>query len=308
MPASFDHILLTRFSVRFTHDQPAPDDAWLQYRWAFFREALASSLSRQTERNFTWLVFCDENAPEWLREEFAELSPGLFTPVWLDQPWSHSVIRDAVSAALTQDQYLITTRIDSDDAVSKRFIEEVQSHFDDQDNLYINLLRGVQVERSGQLFTYDQPANPFISFVERLVKDQPPRTVFQSFRHGESSLLGPTLNVVTAPRWMQVVHGTNLSNTIRGMRVHPRVMNEEFDFELPFTTKVGAGRFAFEWMLSGARLLLTWARKPFLFVQAVHSSRERRSGTRLIPQTDDITIPGFVWLRRIKRRLVRPPH
>ncbi|MDR6865890.1 hypothetical protein J2Y69_000475 [Microbacterium resistens] len=303
---TFDHVLLTRFSVRFLAEQPPPDDDWLVYRWGFFRDALASSLSHQTVRDFRWLVFCDASSPEWLREEMEALAPGLFTPVWLDEPWSHSVIRDAVTGVLSQDDYLITTRIDSDDAVGIRFIEEVQSHFDGQESMYINLLRGVQVARSGQVFRYDEPLNPFISYVEKLTTGTPMRTVFQDFRHAQSQRHAPVLNVVTAPRWMQVVHGSNLANSIRGLRADPRIVNEEFTLELPYTRDVRPLTLFRERQISRLWLLKLWIRYPYFADEAARTRRERRQGTAVLPQTDKNPMPRYDALKRMKDRIFPP--
>jgi Putative rhamnosyl transferase len=283
VPADFDHVILTRFSVRFTAEQQPPDEDWLLYRWAFFRDATASSLARQTVSEFQWLVFFDASAPDWLREEVDELSPGLFTPVWLSQAWSHDALREEVMRVATAD-HLITTRLDSDDAVSTRFVEEVQRRFDRQDLMYINFLRGIQINRSGQVFRYDYPANPFISLVEARETGVGPRTVFQSFRHGDSRRLAPVLNVVTAPRWMQVVHGGNLANGIRGPRVRPGVANAEFDLDLPYRRDVPAPVLVREWLVSCVGMVRTWLTSPHLMRVGITATALRLRGTTLLPR------------------------
>lgn len=221
MPADFGHLVLTRFSVRFGHDQPAPEEDWLTYRWAFFRDAAASSLAHQSVKNSRWLVFFDASTPNWLRAEIEVLRPGLSEPVFLDEPWSYSVLQRAVEE-LIQAPCLITTRLDSDDAVAVRFIEQIQADLGHQYGQYINLMHGVWVERSGQLFRFDYLENPFISCVEKRAESHPPRTVFQSFQHGASRKHASIINVVTPdPMWMQVIHGSNLMNEVRGIRTPP---------------------------------------------------------------------------------------
>lgn len=278
----FDHVILTRFSVRFTADQPPADEDWLAYRWGFFRDALASSLSRQTEKAFTWLVFFDSSAPEWLREEVAALSPGLFHPVWLDEPWGHAPLRRAVDEHSSQD-WLITTRIDSDDAVARRFVEDLQSRFAGQESMYVNFLHGLQVVRTGELYRYWKPVNSFISYIER--RDAtPPRTVFQDFRHRQSNTIAPVLNVVGEPRWMQVVHGGNVANSVRGHRISPRGAGQAFDLDLPFRTHVSRGRLTMESGVSILRLLGLWARHPRLFLEQAEAVRLRLRGTTISAQ------------------------
>ncbi|SFI55755.1 MULTISPECIES: glycosyltransferase [Microbacterium] len=283
MPASFDHVILTRYSVAFAADQEPADDDWLAYRWGFFRDACASSLATQSVRNVTWLVFFDARSPEWLREEVAELSPGPFTPVWLDEPWSLHAIQAAVES-VTRSPYLITTRLDSDDALAVRFVEDVQARFSGQDGLYVNFLRGVQVERGGQLFRYDAPSNPFISYIEKRRTDTPPRTVFQDFGHGRSIHHGPLLNVIGPPRWMQVIHGGNVLHDVRGLRERPAAANREFDITLPFRTHVGPVPFTREWIVSLGRLAVLCMRQPARLRERVRATGLRFAGTRVWAQ------------------------
>lgn len=283
MPQGFDHVLLTRFSVRFTEDQPPAEEGWLAYRWGFFPDALASSLRNQTNRDFRWLVFFDAASPDWLREEVAESCPDLFDPVWLSDPWSLPVVQASVAAVADQ-PYLITTRLDSDDAVATKFVADLQSHCDHQESLYVNFLNGVQVERNGAIYRFDYPLNPFISYIERRSPDTAPRTVFQDFRHGYCQNLAPVLNVVGPPRWMQVVHGSNLANDIYGLRARPASVRGEFNLDLPYRDEVPGTTLAAETAVSAARMLRTWSREPFRIRQFATGKWLRMRGTRVLPQ------------------------
>lgn len=281
--ASFDHVILTRFSVRFVADQLPPTNEWLQFRWAFFRDACASSLANQTSDRFTWLVFFDESSPQWLREEVAEQARGLFRPVWLDETWSLAAVQRAVESLATA-EYLITTRLDSDDAVARDFVADIQSAFDEQGALYVNFLNGVQVSRTGEVFRYRAPSNAFISFIERREPGQSPRTVFQHPQHGRSREHAPLLNLVGPPRWMQVVHDANLMNSVRGTRLRPEVVNGEFELDLPYTREVGRSQLLREYARSLGRLWGTWLRQPWLFRQYASAAMLQTRGTRLLNQ------------------------
>lgn len=281
MPA-FDHVVLARFNVRFQGQSP-PGENWLLYRWGFFREALAASVARQTVRDLTWLVFFDRSTPGWLRDEIDGLSPGLFTPVFLDEAWSLAAVQREVLTVTSAD-YVITTRIDSDDAIATRFIEEVQSHFAHQRAQYINLLCGVQVDRRGWVYRVDFDCNPFISYIEKLEPDAAPRTVFQSFRHGDSQYHGSVLNVVSPPRWMQVVHGGNLANNVRGPRMLPRTITQNFDHDLQFTTSINPVAFVAQWAVSIMELAASWVRRPRQLLAFVRGRRLRLQGTQVLPQ------------------------
>lgn len=297
----FDHVILTRFSVRLDASGDFSDE-WLAYRWGFFRDALMASLARQTVRDFTWLVFFDAGSPEWLRELVAETAPGLYEPVWLDEPWGHAPLRRAVEE-VTSAPWLITTRIDSDDAVSRFFVEDVQRRFDHQESQYVNLLRGVQVDRSGQLYHVSFDNNAFISYVERRIPGAEPRTVFWCMSHPDSNSFAPVLNVVGPVRWMQVVHGSNLANTIRGPVARPERIVDEFDHDLPFATSMSTTRFIRAWLAGTVAQARRWTTHPGFAVQYFRGLRLRLRGTALIPTNPQREARIVVVLRRVWRRL-----
>ena len=278
----FDHVILTRFSVRFPGSAPVVDDDWLFYRWAFFCDALAASVARQTVRRFEWLVFFDVETPTWLREEIDALSPGLFTPVFVSS-WSPLIAQHAV-AEVSSSPYLITTRIDSDDAIARQFVADVQSHFAHQESLYINLLCGVQVERTGEVYRYDEPSNPFISYVEKRAPHGLPRTVFYSVSHGSSRMFADILNVVGPPRWMQIIHGSNIANCVRGLRARPETFEGDFDLHLPFDRRVSTKRYLRERTRSVVDLLKLWALYPHFLREFAATRRLVWAGTRVLPR------------------------
>lgn len=302
-PAPFDHVILTRFSVRLFPHTVFTDD-WLAYRWGFFRDALMASLSRQSVDDFTWLVFFDADSPDWLRDLVAEAGTGLFTPVWHDGPWVHEPIRRAVED-VTSRPYLITTRIDSDDAVSRFFVEDVQARFAEQESQYVNLMHGVQIDRSTRLFHAHFAENGFISYVERRIPDEPPRTVFWCMAHEESSNFAPVLNVVGPPRWMQVIHGSNVANSVRGLRARPARVAPDFDVDLPFATRVSPGRFVVEWLTSAGRLVRLWMRHPTFALVFARAQLLRLRGTTLVPLHTHTERRSITALRSLWRRLRR---
>ena len=302
-PALFDHVIITRYSVRMYADVVLDDD-WLAYRWGFFRDALVASLSRQTVDDFTWLVFFDAESPDWLRDLVAEACPGLFTPVWHAGSWVHEPIRHAVER-VTSRPYLITTRIDSDDAVSRFFVEDVQARFAEQDSQYVNLMHGVQIDRSTQLFHAHFAENGFISYVEKRIVNEPPRTVFWCMAHEESSNFAPVLNVVGPPRWMQVIHGGNVANSVRGLRARAGPIVPDFDVDLPFDAEESAVRFVVAWLLSAGRLARLWFRHPTFAIVYWRAQLLRLRGTSVVPLHTHRERRSITTLRNLWRRFRR---
>ncbi|MWV30901.1 glycosyltransferase [Rathayibacter iranicus] len=283
-----DHVILTRFSVVFVPEQPPASDDWLRYRWAFFEEATIASLESQSVQSFRWLVFLDDRAPTWLRERMSAAA-GPFEPVYLSGPFTVDAVRRAIGSDSASP--LLTTRLDSDDALGIRFVETVQREATtaiaaglDADGLYLNATRGLQLERSGRIYRYDYASNPFLSFVETRTPSAWPRTVFQDGRHGGAREHAPVRSIRAEPLWLQVVHGSNLMNDIRGVRVHPRAAERSFDVALGFRRDVPPLRLVTERLVSMAALVLLWLRHPGLGRQAVVGRVEYLLGTRTRPR------------------------
>ncbi len=186
-----------------------------------FYDAALPSVAAQEEAGFEWLVLFDDRCPDTFRRDVEDLAAdGAFTPLW-----SHDVFRRnsfaGPVAGIARSTHLITTRMDSDDAIARDFMASVQQQFDGQDLLFVNFLTGLQVDRSGAVYRSDQVSGPFLSLIERRTA-APPLTVYGP-KHARARSVGPLRQVVAGPMWVQVVHGSNLSNIVNGARVSPSV-------------------------------------------------------------------------------------
>ncbi len=241
-PDRFEHFVITRFGVRWRQEDPPPDDDWLRYRLGLFEAVCLPSVLSQTGAEFRWLLLIDDGCRSpWLEEALAGLGEGrAFEVVWMDTLfWSgiDTVVTERASAP-----HVITTRLDSDDAIARDYLSRVQATFDRQDRLYVNFQRGLQFERDGALYSYFYPANAFLSFIERRTPGEPVRTVFSSPAHPDAAKYGDVLQVSAPPCWIIVVHGANLLNEIKPVawRLRPEALGDRFDVDLPLAL-VGTG-------------------------------------------------------------------
>jgi hypothetical protein len=282
--APFDHLLITRFSVVFASNQPPAPEEWLYYRLVLFLDACYSSVVRQRDDpDFRWLVVLDDRCPDGFRADVEELAEGAFVPVW-----SHDVFDARLCTSLCAQHsnrpYLITTRLDSDDAIAVDFVSAVQRQFAYQEAVFVNLTRGIQIDRSGAVYRADQLSGPFLSLIERRREGRPPLTVFGAANHGRARSLAPVLEVVAPPMWVQVVHGTNVKNLVRGPRVSPRVVGERFDMDLHYRREVPLGPLLREKLRQRLRLFRLWVRDPGEAANVVEARLLRLRGTRLRPR------------------------
>jgi hypothetical protein len=224
-----EHLLLTRLSVRLDDEAATPPDAWLRGRLDLFTTVCAPSVNGQVLPFDRWLLFFDESTPDWFVDACRALVAVPHEVVRMSEVWSPAAVARAV-ASRSAARFLITSRLDSDDAVARTYAQTVRSRFTQQSYAFINLLQGAQWSRSG-LATYSHPSNAFISCVEE-VGPGGPKTVFVDW-HDRVGRLAPLEQVRgTPPMWMQGVHEGNLLNGESGWPVRPDVVLAHFDVEL----------------------------------------------------------------------------
>jgi len=283
MVAEFDHFLLTRFSAVFVPGAPPASEDWLRYRLGFFVDAAHPSVVAQRDTEFTWLVLFDDRCPDSFRDVVEALAAdGSFTPIWSHEPFRRDTFAPHV-AARSETPFLITTRLDSDDAIATDFMAAVQAQFDHQDRLFVSFTRGVQIDRSGAVYRCDLLSNPFISLIERRDPDMPPLTVYAP-KHARARTRGPLREVHAPPMWAQVVHDANVSNIITGTRMSPAAVNQRFAMDLGYRREVPAPRLLWQKAAQRGRLTRLYAAHPGELTRYIEARYWRLRGTHTRPQ------------------------
>jgi hypothetical protein len=220
------HIVLTRFNVAGTVGGKAPDEDWLKDRLDLFKKFTAPSLARQSELSFGWFIFIDIDSPLWMSEGIVEVAPGAtLIPM---SSWSKAGVIGAIQNVRV-DEMILTTRVDNDDAVGRRFVEQVQEGASRATvGQFINLTFGWQLAAGRCYRTFDL-SNPFISRIERYDDFG---TVFATGHHRAWKHPAGIRQIRCSPMWMQVIHSRNVSNQLTGIRSGSRSVT---DFDLEFT-------------------------------------------------------------------------
>lgn len=220
----FSHVLVTRFNSPIGDDHPPASEEWLRERVELFRKYGLPSVRSQTVPPDRWLILCHEESPSWFIDELEHLVEGIGEPVWLRRGPSGPLLSELCSPA--RSPYLITTRMDNDDCVARDFIESIQGQFCEQRMEAINFTSGLQLHE-GKVYAKLDPSNAFISLIER-VEDRSPSTVFMD-THDQIGSHAFVRQVKTHPMWIQVVHGSNIANTVRGIRTDGHSVRQYFD-------------------------------------------------------------------------------
>lgn len=206
---SLSHVLLTRFNLAMDFGGKGQrrwlDQSWLRDRVRLFERYCYPSVAAQTCQEFTWLVLCDEASPVWLTDWLSESCPRATTVRVSDAR------RDSLETHLPNAESLLSTRLDSDDALHRDFMGTVQSHAQEPGRYFLDPVNGYTL--SGDRFyrrTYRN--SPFLSLLEP--RDE--AKLVYSVQHQEASRYGRVVPITRSPMWVQVIHGDNVSNSVVG--------------------------------------------------------------------------------------------
>lgn len=240
------HLIITRFNVASPGREAAIrlKRGWLEERFKLFEEICMPGVSSQTNKNFEWVVFFDVKTPDEFKSrinELVKLFP--FRPVYTDnfdmQKLGPTIAKDFEAA-----DYLLTSRLDSDDVISDDYVDTVQAiAIERKGRFVINFDQGAILQFSGNkmaLYEYWDHSNPFASMVEPF--DCSPTTIWGA-QHTEIKNLGEILHVSGRPMWLQVVHGGNVSNRVRGKRVSISAYDKFFMFMRSISSSNVESRF-----------------------------------------------------------------
>lgn len=203
-----------------------------------FVQYCVPSMKAQISPPHRWLIYCDATSPDWFQTAIVTSLIELpYTEiVWVKGVYSLAYAQRDIQARLPEERpvRLITTRVDNDDAFVPIFMAEVQSAAVGVEHAFINFTHGAQIA-GDRVYWLSDPANPFISFVEVLDDREQCQTVLFD-EHEKAATHAPVHQLSTRPAWLQVVHGTNMDNAVRGVRARPARIRSAFPVRMAIVT------------------------------------------------------------------------
>jgi hypothetical protein len=209
-----DHVILTRFNLPSTGVESLvrAQEGWLRARVDLFERYCLPSVRAQRSKNFAWLVYFDPESPGWLLDKVRHYaSDGLMRPIYRSAVSSEELLSDLKDATQHEGRNLLTTNLDNDDGLAVDFVERLQRVQRTHDHEAVYFVSGL-IKNGNRLYRRRDKRNAFCSVLESW---EQPRTCWSEWHN----LLGQTMPVVElggAPGWLQVVHGTNVSNRVHG--------------------------------------------------------------------------------------------
>jgi hypothetical protein len=212
------HFVLTRFNIASPGREAPIRNApgWLARRFELFESYCLPSMAAQEPGTFRWLIYFDEQTPSEFRARIKAAQAVVPFDAIFVGPFRAGLAALDVAARLTsRSGRLITTRLDNDDAVSSDFLARVKAEAEGfPDGTIINFREGIALQ-NGRLYTAADESNPFTSLVEQAADAE---TIWAA-PHTELAARFPLRQVITDPCWLQVVHGENVANRIKGKRL-----------------------------------------------------------------------------------------
>lgn len=221
--SGFDHLVLTRFNTQVSY---APgnhrfEDDWLRSRLEPFEAVCLPSMRVQSATGFRWVVLVDIDSPEWFKARMESFAP------LVDVVYVTGVVRTEDLAPLLRHAglvtrpHVITTRLDSDDALSSDHLATVQAQFKGQRRTFIEFPAGYQL-MGGSLYATVWRSNPFLSLIESVREDGSFDTAICR-PHNQVVKAEDCISLWRSPMWLQSIHATNNES---GLKVGvPRLSN-----------------------------------------------------------------------------------
>lgn len=216
---TIDHVLLTRFNVPSAGRESLirAQESWLRDRVALFEKYCLPSVLQQSVISFNWIIYFDPQSPPWLREWIDKLAPlKIFHPIFRESVSNEQLVSDLRHVSGATAQTLLTTNLDNDDSLAVDFVEQVQSAVGNNGKKAIYLANGLILQYPSIYLQCDKD-NAFCSVAEPW---DTPVTAWADW-HNRLHMHMPVSVVYGPPAWVQVVHGTNVSNRVHGRLDRP---------------------------------------------------------------------------------------
>ena len=219
-------MLLTRFNLpsQGLESLIRAREGWLRHRIDLFETYCAPSVAAQTRPGTHWVVYLDPASPGWLMDRIRPYEEqGLLRPVLRESVSREELVSDLRETVGAPQAYLATTNLDNDDGLAVDFSERLSATAPIDAPQAVYFVTGLIKSPCGLYLRRDR-RNAFCSVVETWAS---PVTCWAEY-HNRLPTIMPALEVAGGPGWLQVVHGENVSNRVRGRLVAPDRFEREF--------------------------------------------------------------------------------
>lgn len=240
---NFNHFLITRFNLKFSDNRWKKDKSnneilnkdWLMHRMEIFLKYCVPSVLKQSNKNFTWLLYLDINTDVEVVNKLANLTKqyGFIKTFYVSsyEKFSESYCTDCLNLADKKNEYIITSRLDNDDIIHKDFIKKVQASFQQQKFMAVNFLKILMLnpENYNNIHIDYQFSNHFISLIEKIKKEG----IVGCYGKKDTywNVKGEVIHIHDKPYCIETISDRNLINNFRGFPLLKKIKLNNFQLE-----------------------------------------------------------------------------
>jgi hypothetical protein len=212
------HVILTRFNIPTEGAEAIrrASPGWLEGRFDLFERFCLPSVKAQIEQDFTWVMYFDIATPERFKEKvraYTQACPNLRPYYGALADFAMPRILQSVRDFASPNDWILTSKLDCDDALARDYTKRVRGAARPGTREVLNITDGY-IYNGGRIFRQLHESNAFASASEGY---DDLKTIFGAW-HTQLSLIAP-VRQIPGPGWLQVVHGQNVSNKVRGSLV-----------------------------------------------------------------------------------------
>lgn len=247
--ATTKYVIITRYNVRmgFTPGRLNLEEDWLRFRLELFQQTALRSVSEQTVAADAWWILIDPATPRGPLDDLTSALRSACPVPWRLIPLSsgtgelaHGLARYAPAC-----ERICTIRLDSDDRLEPFYVEEVvrwsnRASVQCRPDAFGSFPVGRIQTTGGDHYLNYEASGPFMVRCERtsmLV------STVGAIEHQMVQKRHKLDHISLRPAWTQIVHGRNISNSVKGLYVGG-VTSPKF-----FASLLGSALVVADWLL-----------------------------------------------------------
>ena len=232
--------IVTRFNLKLRFESKSENGIteeahlnidYLKHRMELFNKYTFPSVKGQTDQEFKWLCLFSKETPEEIKTEVKKLETYKnFEALYLSDNESCQLnifLRKFFINMLDNNSRLITVRLDNDDAIGRKYIEEIKKVAVSKDacDCAFNFVYGINYYLDRKCIkTRHAENNHFYALVSNIDSEY-----IHPYEFSHTSLK-EKINVVNlgkkdCPVWMEVIHDSNYANGTSGKKQAKRILN-----------------------------------------------------------------------------------
>lgn len=268
------HFILTRFNLllwnKDKEGHKVRTTKWLEHRFSLFEKYCLPSIVNQTCKDFKWIVLFDSSTPEKYKDRIVDLQAECtqLIPVFVEpengrrfaEIFRKEVVKrlngnlnDNPNLNVNERGRVLTTYLDNDDALNKRFVEDLQQRVSTMsDRTFVFYSDGLQFYTDHKyLMQIRYKRNHFASVIEC---DEPSeiKTIYGYGSHYYiNQIKGAKIEYVdNSMMWCEVIHEKNMGNDayfLKAKMISDKEMVRR-DFAIDETVHSGTGLYLFRFL------------------------------------------------------------